>query len=126
MNPYYFAVGGLVFAIFVFKRELLIRRASFAVIFFVASALFALGIILRITAQDKPSAVGALLVPLLSLLAYRLARALFVRSMGREPQDTYLNWSKGLAVDRVFNILFVAVAGCIWIFTPLLIAKLLP
>ena len=126
MNPYYFAVGGLVFAIFVFKRELLIRRASFAVIFFVASALFALGIVLRITAQDKSSAVGALLVPLLSLLAYRLARALFVRSMGREPQDTYLNWSKGLAVDRVFNILFVAVAGCIWIFTPLLISKVLP
>lgn len=125
MNPYYFAVGGFVFAIFVFKRELLVRRGSFAVILIAASALFVLGIILRINAEDKSSAAGALLVPLLSLLAYRLSRALFVRSMGRQPQDTYLNWSKGLAADRVFNILYVAVAGCIWIFTPLLIGKLL-
>jgi hypothetical protein len=125
MNPYYFAVGGLVFAIFIFKRELLIRRASFIVILSVASVLFALGIILRITAHDKSSAVGALMVPLLSLLAYRLARTLFVRSMGREPRDTYLNWSKGLAADRIFNILYVAVAGCIWILTPVLIGKIL-
>jgi hypothetical protein len=126
MNPYYFSVGGLVFAILVFKRELLVRRASFVVILVATSVLFALGIILLISAHNKSSAVEALLVPLLSLLAYRLARALFVRSTGREPQDTYLNWSRGLASDRVFNILFVAVAGFIWIFTPLVIGKILP
>jgi uncharacterized membrane protein len=126
MNPYYFSVGGLVFAIFVFKRELLVRRASVVVILVATTVLFALGIILLISAHNKSSAVGALFVPLLSLLAYRLARALFVRSMGREPQDTYLNWSRGLASDRVFNILFVTIAGFIWIFTPLIIGKILP
>ena len=48
-----------------------------------------------------PEAI-ALAAPLYHLLLFRAAYSLFLRRMGREPENVSLVWTRGLAADRIF------------------------
>jgi hypothetical protein len=41
---------------------------------------------------------------------YRLLRRVFVGYVLHEPRDTYMDWTPGLAADRVFNVLYFVAA----------------
>ena len=105
------------FALFVvgialFKRDLLVNRQSFQIIFGLSVVSFILGIALHFTEWGPNAAPGLLLVPLLSLGLYRGGRRIFVRRFNREPRDTFMDWRRGMAADRAFNILYFV--GSIW------------
>jgi hypothetical protein len=124
VDPIYFSIGGLVFAIGIFKRELLITRASFRLILGISVILFFVGMALHFTAAGRDSACGALLVPLLSLGLFRLCRRAFVRRFQREPKDTWLNWDDGLGPDKVFNIAYFVAAFWLWMLVTVLMLEL--
>lgn len=102
-----------------FKRDLLIQKESFRVIMAISIILFAAGWLLHFTETGRAAPSGALLAPLLSLGLYRILRKIFVRRFQREPRDTYMNWSPGLAWDRLFNMLYFA--GSAWLLLSALI-----
>ncbi len=101
-NPYYFAVGYSILAIFGIKPELLIKDSSFKVILATSSAVFLLGLTLHFTPEAFEWGAGALLAPLLTLAYFRLCRRLFLTRVKREPIDTAFNWTPGLVKDRAF------------------------
>lgn len=116
MNPYYFSIGGLVWIIALFKRELLIERKTFRIILVISIALFLTGLVHYFTAAGRYPGSGALLSPLLSLGVFRLFRSIFLMRLKREPRDTWLNWGEGMGADRVFNIMYFVLAAWLWIF----------
>lgn len=114
MNPLLFAIGGLVFAIGIFKRDLLVQVKSFTIILAISVALFLTGLVLSVAYAGRYPGSGALLSPLVSLVLYRLSRKVFIATYEREPLDTWLNWKEGMGPDRLFNILYFITAGCLW------------
>lgn len=114
MDAVCFSIGGLVFAIGIFKRELLIQRRAFRIIFGVSTVLFISGVILHFNEGGRNSTCGALLSPLLSLGLFRLCRRVFLKRYQREPRDTWLDWSENMGADRVFNIVYFVSAGWLW------------
>src|SRR5829696_7631183 len=117
MGLVYFFIGGLVFSIALFKRELLIINRSFKILLFVSIGLFLAGLALHFTEAIEDSTSGALLSPLLCLGLFRTFRRVFVRQFNREPRDTWFNWQSGMGADRVFNIVYFSSALCVWVFT---------
>lgn len=116
MNQLYFSIGGLVWAIAIFKRELLIRKESFRIVLGISVALFLAGLIIHFTAAGQYHGSGALLSPLLSLCLFRVCHNIFLKQFNREPRDTAFIWESGMGADRVFNIMYLILAGGIWIF----------
>lgn len=106
-------IGLSVFCVVLFQRELLVQRRSFKIILICCLVLFATGLLLHLTKFGRSIPSGALLAPLLCLAFYRTLRRIFVRYVGREPRDTYMDWTPGLAVHRLFNIVFFM--GAFWI-----------
>ena len=115
MNPILFSIGGLIFVIGIFKRDLLVQKESFLIIVGVSLLLFLAGLMIHFTNPGRYPGSGALLAPLLSLGLFRLCRRVFLVSLKREPRDTWLNWDEGMGADRVFNIVFFVSAGWLWI-----------
>ena len=109
----YILIGMFVAVLALFRRELLIQTDSFRAILAVSTLLFLIGIFLHSTAAGRNAPSGALLAPLMSLALYRVTRKLFLLKFRREPRDTFMDWSSGLAWDRVFNIVYFA--GSAWI-----------
>ena len=117
MDLVYFFIGGLIFAIALFKRELLIIDRSFKALVFVCIGLFLAGLALHFSEPIKDSTSGALFSPLLCLGLFRIFRRWFVQQFNREPRDTWFIWQSGMGADRVFNIVFFSSALCVWVFT---------
>ena len=117
MNPLLFSAGGLVFAVGIFRRQLLIEKFSFRIILAISSILFIIGLVVHFVAPERYPGIGAFLSPLLSLALYRLGHAIFKHRLLREPRDTWLDWSEGMGADRIFNIVYFSLAGLIWTFT---------
>src|SRR6267142_132885 len=124
MDYIYVPIGMFVVFIALFKRELLVQRESFIGMLLLSILLFLAGVFLHFTESDKDSSSGALLTPLLSLCLYRCSRRFFLRQCKHEPQDTYLNWSAGLAADRVFNIVFFGGSFLLLLFSTIGLIKL--
>ncbi|SRR6185295_4934148 len=122
MNPIYFSIGGLVFAIAFFKRELLIQKQSLKIILSLSTALFLAGVTLHFRAPGQHPGSGALLCPLMSLGLFHLFRRLFLWRFQREPKDTWLNWDAGQGADRIFNILYFVSSGWLWGLLPVVIS----
>jgi hypothetical protein len=106
----YVFAGTFVIAIALFKREILVRKDSFRIVLVSSIALFLEALLIHFVEKDPNSSSGALLVPLLSLGLYRLCYRFFFRWFKHDPRDTYLNWSPGLAADRVFNIVYFGIS----------------
>jgi hypothetical protein len=115
MNPIYFSIGGLVFAIGIFKRELLVQEDSFKIILGISIVLFFAAWVLHLTDVKEHSACGALLCPLFSLGLYRFSRRVFIRRFHREPRDTWMNWNEGMGADRIFNIIVFGAIVWLWL-----------
>jgi hypothetical protein len=75
--------------------------------------LFLVGLTFHFTVIGRDSGSAALLTPLLSLLAFRLLRKLFIMRFEHEPRDTFFDWNTGLGWDRLFNIVYVALTYCL-------------
>lgn len=106
-------IGLSVFCVVLFQRELLVQQSSFKIILICGGVLFATGLLLQLTRFGRSIPSGALLAPLVCLGFYRTLRRIFVRYVGREPRDTYMDWTPGLAVHRLFNVVFFM--GAFWI-----------
>ena len=117
LNSVFFSIGGFVWAIALFKRELLIRKESFRVILATSAVLFVIGLALHFSKAVGNAYYGALLSPLLSLALFRLFRKSFLRRYSREPMDIFLRWEKGLDEDRIFNIVYFILAGLLLMFS---------
>src|SRR4030095_1875440 len=113
MDYLLFFSGSFVTCIALFKRDLLVNRQSFQIILALSMASFILAIVLHFTEPGRRSSSGALLTPLMSLGLYRFGRSIFVRRFKHEPRDTYMDWSPGMAADRVFNIVYFV--GSFWL-----------
>jgi hypothetical protein len=109
---------GFVLAIGFFDRRLLIKRASRETIFIISLALFAAAIVVPTFKLGEPVLFPSLMNPLVSLGLVLLLRKLFVRRKQREPIDTFMNWRRGLAADRWFNIAYFSLGtllmGLLW------------
>lgn len=106
MDYFFFFTGSFVFFIFLFKRELLVKKDCFEIILGISVVLFLAGLVLHFADVGQYSMSGALLSPLLSLGLFRLCRKAFIKYYKREPKDTFLNFEKELAGDRLFNIMY--------------------
>ena len=124
MRIFIILTGGIVIGIAHFKMELLIQKQSFRIILWASILLFLACLMLILTGAISDPIYGALISPLVSLGVFRLCRRIFLRRMGREPSDTFLNWQDSLAADRLFNVVFFVLASWLWIISPLA-AKLL-
>ena len=101
--------AGFVLIIAFYDRNLLIRPASRETIAIVSFALFAAAIVASLVLPG-PVLFPSLMNPLLSLGLFLLMRKLFIRWKKREPLDTFMNWKRGLAADRLFNILYATLS----------------
>jgi hypothetical protein len=106
MTYFYVFIGGFVIFTALFRRALLIQKKGFRIILGISVILFLTGLILHFIEAGRDSNSGALLCPLINLGQFRLYRKVFIKYVKREPKDTFLNFSKGLGRDRLFNILF--------------------
>lgn len=107
-----------------FRRQLLVQERSFKLILACAIALFTVGILLHFTEHGRAAPSGALLAPLICLALYRVLRRIFKRRFHQEPRDTYLNWTPGLAADRVFNIIYFTASAAIVLWSMVLMRSL--
>jgi uncharacterized membrane protein len=112
----YFIIGYFVAGIALFRRELLVQKETSAIILALSVALFLIGIALHFTDWGRRGPSGALLTPLMSLAIYRSCRRVFLARLKREPRDTYMDWSPGMAADRLFNIVFFVLSGWLVMF----------
>ena len=111
---YLYILAGLsVTIIALFRRELLIQSGSFKLILTYCVALFIAGVVLQFGEVARSNPSGAFLAPLICLAFFRFLRWVFLRRAHREPRDTYLDWSRGLGPDRIFNIIYFT--GSAWI-----------
>lgn len=110
--------------IFLFKRELLLEKESFRVIFAISLALFIAANLLHFTGAGRYSSHGALLSPLVSLGLFQLGRKVFLAYFKREPKDTFFKFEKGAAADRIFNIMFFSLASLLVMITTIIMWEL--
>ena len=101
-----FAIAGLVLAVVFFRRELVIERRSRKLILGISITLFVAAIFLSLFKRSMPTLFPSLMNPLVSLGLFLLMRKLFLRWKHREPVDTFFDWRRGLAADRLFNVLY--------------------
>ena len=118
MQVVWLGIAGFVLAIAFFDRKRLIQRESREVIFIISFALFAGAVFVPIFTLGEPVLFPSLMNPLVSLGLFLVMRKLFVRWKKREPLDTFNNWRRGLAADRLFNILYFSLGtllmGLLW------------
>ena len=80
MDALYFSIGGLIFAVSIFKRDLLIQKESFKIFLGLSAVIFSAGVIIHLTDAGRDSACGALLCP----AALGFANALRLDAVGAE------------------------------------------
>src|SRR5690349_10765838 len=101
-------MGLFVHYIFLCQRQWLIHKKSFnlllagSIILFIVGTVF-LFIDLR---RSHPSSGFFLIIPLVSLLNFKVLHKWFVTRLAREPKDVFNNWESGLYWDRLFSFLF--------------------
>lgn len=114
MEIAYFSLGGFVIVVALFKRELLFEPESHQILLGIAAVMFVVGAVLVFGRLQPNSAAGALMNPLVSIGLFWLMRKLFHWRYGRDPRDTFHNWTPGMAADRFFNIIYFTSASICW------------
>lgn len=104
MDKIYFALGSFVICIAFFKRQLLFAPESHRIVLGIAATMFVVGAVLVFGRLQPNSAAGALMNPIISIGLFSVMRKLFRWQFDRDPRDTFLNWTPGMAADRFFNI----------------------
>jgi len=107
MLSYFWILSSIIIlGIFIFKREILIQKATFIYILILTCAMFVLSFIPFLQIKTNGS-IESWKLPLLSLLLFRGLRWIFLRIFGYEPRDTFWIFKKGFWEDGLFNFLFI-------------------
>jgi hypothetical protein len=104
---FYFGVGFFIIVIFGLKLDLLLDGVGFKIMLAIAGAALLVGIVIHFTAEAYDSSAGALFAPLPMLGYFWLLHRLFLKWTHREPIDTAMNFTPGLAKDRTFAFAFI-------------------
>ncbi len=96
------------------KRDLLFERETRAIIFCVAAALFVAAVVITGFTYKSPALFPSLVNPLVSLGLFVVMHKGFVHWQQRNPIDTFMDWRRGLAPDRLFNILYFTLGFVLW------------
>jgi hypothetical protein len=114
MDVVWIIIGGFVLFIGLSVRAWLFDRQTRAVIFGVTAALLVAGLILTAATYKSPALFPSLLNPSVSLGLFVVMHKGFVRWQKRDPIDTFMDWRRGLAPDRLFNILYLTLGLALW------------
>ena len=114
MDIVFFALGGFVIAVVLFRRQLLFEPESHRIIFGSAAAMFVVSTVLVFGKLQPNSKAGALMNPLVSIGLLWIMRKLFRQWFERDPVDTFMNRKAGMAADRFFNIIYFTLAFICW------------
>jgi len=113
-NTYQFILGMFIVVIFLLKVNWLVEKYSFRIVLSLTVALFMIGIVSMFVNPTIRIMPNYLVVPLISLLLFRLCRWIFILYLKREPCnpfDLVYDMTPGLFWDRLFTIsYFVTVA----------------
>src|SRR5678815_2536838 len=114
MDFVWIIIGGFVLFIGLGVREWLFDRQTRVFIFCVSAALLVASLILTACTYKSPALFPSLLNPSVSLGLFVVMHKGFVRWQKRDPKDTFMDWRRGLAPDRLFNILFFMLGIALW------------
>lgn len=121
-NLLLFFSGFFVVGIFIFNRQLLIRKVPFISILVITIVIALYSLIMDLNFKSSLMFdFWPLRIPLFSLIIFRIYRYLFKRKYKREPQDTFWNYKESTPVaDRLFNIAY----GCTCFIIPVFLGVL--
>ena len=114
MDVVWIIIGGFVLFIAFWTRQWLFDRNTRAVIFCISAALLVAGLILTAFTYKKPALFPSLLNPMVSLGLFVAMHKGFVHWQKRDPRDTFMDWRRGFASDRLFNILYFILGFALW------------
>lgn len=114
MDFVWIIIGGFVLFIGLGMREWLFDRRTRALIFCVSAALLVAALVLTAVTYKSPALFPSLLNPSVSLGLFVVMHKGFVRWQKRDPKDTFMDWRRGLAPDRLFNILYFMLGIALW------------
>ncbi|MCK8482250.1 hypothetical protein [Psychroserpens algicola] len=115
-NIIYIISIGIPIALFVLFRNYLNDKRKYLPILVIALAIAILGIFLTLNQIGENGLFVFFIVPLLSIVSYRIMFYFFMKKLNREPIDTFGKKSKAMFWDRLFNIAFFPIG----LFLPIL------
>ena len=107
MDFIFILLGINIFGVFLFKREWLIRKKPFALLFTLNLLLFASGYLLQYLSIGNPAFVIALKIPIFSQLLFLGLLIIFYKIYNRDPVDGFWTMDVGLLRESMFNFIFV-------------------
>jgi len=106
MDFAYIALGLNTLAVFLYKREWLLKKKPFTILLAVNILLLILGYIFQYNLIGNPNMVVALKMPLLSQLIFISLVTIFRKAYNRDPVDTFWTMDISLMKDGIFNFTF--------------------
>lgn len=110
MSFIYIVIGMNTLVVFMYKRDWLLSRKPFMILFAINVLLLACGYLLQYYSIGNPKMVVALKMPVLSQLLFLGLVAVFRKVYSRDPIDTFWTMDVGLMKDGIFNLFFWVVA----------------
>ncbi len=106
MDFAYIALGLNTLAVFLYKREWLLKKKPFTILLAINILLLILGYIFQYNLIGNPNMVVALKMPLLSQLIFISLVTIFRKVYNRDPVDTFWTMDISLMKDGIFNFTF--------------------
>jgi hypothetical protein len=106
MDFAYIALGLNTLAVFLYKREWLLKKKPFTILLAVNILLLILGYIFQYNLIGNPNMVVALKMPLLSQLIFISLVTIFRKVYNRDPVNTFWTMDISLMKDGIFNFTF--------------------
>jgi hypothetical protein len=106
MGLIFILIGLNVQILFMFKEDWLYGKKSMFLICSLNMCLFVVGLILQNNETIYPKTLAALKMPFFSALIFYVLHQSFKKMYKRNPENTFLVFSKKPMVDVIFSILF--------------------
>lgn len=106
MDFAYIALGLNTLAVFLYKREWLLKKKPYTILLAINILLLILGYIFQYNLIGNPNMVVALKIPLLSQLIFISLVTIFRKVYNRDPVDTFWTMDISLMKDGIFNFTF--------------------
>ena len=110
MNFIYILLGTNILAVFMFRRDWLLRKMPFLNLLAVNFLLLAVGYLFQYFSIGNQKFVIALKIPVLSQLIFIILVTIFRILNKRDPKDTFWSMDSSLMTDGLFNFVFVTVS----------------
>ena len=92
--------------IFLYKREWLLRKNSFFIIFFIDVFLFAISYVLTQHNAGNSKIIPVLKMPLIAVIIFKIMQYLFYIIYKKNPVNTFWSMDANLMRDGIFNFLY--------------------